>query len=79
MVTAAYVARATGCPLYLVHMSSKEAAEEVRRVLPDGGAIFVETTPHYLSLTIDSRLRTPGQGEPAGADRATTSRRCGTR
>jgi dihydropyrimidinase len=54
MVTAAYVARATGCPLYLVHMSSKEAAEEVRRVLPEGGRIFVETTPHYLSLTIDS-------------------------
>jgi dihydropyrimidinase len=54
MVTAAYMARATGCPLYLVHMSSKEAAEEVRRVLPDGGRIFVETTPHYLSLTIDS-------------------------
>lgn len=54
MVTAAYVARATGCPLYLVHMSSKEAAEEVRRILPEGGRIFVETTPHYLSLTVDS-------------------------
>ncbi len=54
MVTAAYVARATRCPLYLVHMSSKEAAEEVRRILPEGGRIFVETTPHYLSLTIDS-------------------------
>jgi len=54
MVMAAYVARATGCPLYLVHMSSKEAAEEVRRILPEGGKIFVETTPHYLSLTIDS-------------------------
>jgi dihydropyrimidinase len=54
MVMAAYMARATGCPLYLVHMSSKEAAQEVRRILPEGGQIFVETTPHYLSLTIHS-------------------------
>jgi len=53
MVMAAYVARATGCPLYLVHMSSKEAAGEIRRILPEAG-LFVETTPHYLSLTVDS-------------------------
>jgi dihydropyrimidinase len=54
MVTAAYVARATGCPLYLVHMSSKEAAQEIRRILQGSTGIFVETTPHYLSLTVDS-------------------------
>lgn len=55
MLTALYMARESGCPLYLVHMSSKEAAEEVRRARSGAGTVYIETTPHYLSLTVGSR------------------------
>jgi dihydropyrimidinase len=54
MVTAAYLARAAGCPLYLVHMSSKEAVEEVGKLPRGTSPLYVETTPHYLSLTVGS-------------------------
>jgi len=54
MLAAMYMARERGCPLYLVHMSSKEAAQEVRRARRAGGTVYVETTPHYLSLTVGS-------------------------
>jgi dihydropyrimidinase len=53
LITACYFGEITGAPLYFVHVSSREAAEAVRRYRP-GGRVFVETTPHYLSLTVDS-------------------------
>lgn len=56
MVTAGYLARVTGCPLYLVHTSSEEGAAEVARLRRNRHAspVYVETTPHNLSLTVDS-------------------------
>ena len=57
MVTAGYLARMTGCALYLVHTSSKEGADVVTRLKRGGrhrSPVFVETTPHNLSLTVDS-------------------------
>jgi len=57
MVLAGYLGRATGSPLYLVHTSSKEGIAEAARLKRGrhhGGPVYVETTPHNLSLTIDS-------------------------
>jgi dihydropyrimidinase len=56
MVTAGYLARAAGAPLYLVHTSSKEGAEVVTalRRRRHSSPVYVETTPHNLSLTVDS-------------------------
>jgi dihydropyrimidinase len=56
MVTAGFLARATGAPLYLVHTSSAEGADVVAGLRGDLDAspIYVETTPHNLSLTVDS-------------------------
>lgn len=54
MATAGYLAHATGAPLYLVHTSSKEGVEVVtglRRRGRHGSPVYVETTPHNLSLT----------------------------
>ncbi|WP_156884646.1 dihydroorotase [Stappia stellulata] len=47
-----YFAQKTGCPVNIVHLSSREALEEARRHrrrsrVPMG----IETCPHYLSLT----------------------------
>jgi dihydropyrimidinase len=56
MVTAGYIGRATGSPLYLVHTSSAEGAAAVARLRRGGNRhhVYVETTPHNLSLTVDS-------------------------
>jgi dihydropyrimidinase len=51
--TASYFAELTGCPVYFVHMSSRETARAVR-AYRGSGRVFVETTPHYLSLTVNS-------------------------
>jgi dihydropyrimidinase len=55
MVTAGFLARATGAPLYLVHTSSKEGVAVVSKLRSEAGSpVYVETTPHNLGLTVDS-------------------------
>ncbi len=50
-----YFAARTGCPVNIVHLSSREALEEVRRHRRRHRvAIRVETCPHYLSMTRDT-------------------------
>lgn len=50
---AAYVARTTGAPLYVVHTSSAEALDAALRQRAAGARVFVETCPHYLTHDID--------------------------
>jgi len=48
---ACYFAGKVGCPINIVHLSSREALDEVRRHRRAGKApIYVETCPHYLFL-----------------------------
>jgi dihydropyrimidinase len=47
-------ARVTGCPLYVVHMSCREAMAVTTRAKAAGQAVFSETCPHYLVLTDDA-------------------------
>lgn len=53
---ACYFANRTRSPLNIVHLSSREALNEVRRHRATRGAppIYVETCPHYLFLTRES-------------------------
>jgi dihydropyrimidinase len=44
-------ARATGAPIYIVHLASAAALEECRRARAQGVAVYVETRPLYLYLT----------------------------
>ena len=46
---AAY-ARTIGAPVYFVHLSSKDALDEVRASRNKGGEVYVETRPAYLYL-----------------------------
>ena len=48
-----YIAEATGCPVYIVHVSTKKGLEEVRRAKSRGVRVYAETCPHYLFLTED--------------------------
>jgi dihydropyrimidinase len=54
----AMYARALEAPVYFVHLSSKEALDEVRRSRSEGAQIYVETRPVYLYLD-ESRYRLP--------------------
>lgn len=50
-----YFAKRTGTPVNIVHLSSKEALDEVRRHrLGSTVPIYVESCPHYLFLTDES-------------------------
>jgi dihydropyrimidinase len=40
----------TGCNLYIVHVSTREALEEIDRARESGQKVMAETCPHYLLL-----------------------------
>ena len=39
-----------GCPLYIVHVSSKAGMDAIRKLRKQGAVIYAETTPTYLFL-----------------------------
>ena len=47
------LAKAADCPLFVVHVSAKEAMEAIREAHNQGWPIFGETCTHYLTLTTD--------------------------
>ena len=47
------LAEAAGVPVYIVHLSAKDALEEVRAARDRGTAAFAETCPQYLFLSLD--------------------------
>jgi dihydropyrimidinase len=53
-------ARQADAPVYVVHLSSSAALEEVRRAKASGVRAFSETCPHYLALSAD-RYRLPDE------------------
>ena len=62
---AAVLSRVAGnAPLYVVHLSSKEALHEVVDARSRGTNIFAETCPQYLHLSLEDHL---GKGWPEGA------------
>lgn len=48
--------RETGCRVHIVHLSSAEALDDIRRAKKDGLPVTVETCPHYLALTAEEIL-----------------------
>jgi dihydropyrimidinase len=53
------MAEMAGVPVYIVHLSSEDALNQVREARDRGVPAFAETCPQYLLLTIDE-LRRPG-------------------
>ena len=51
---AAGLADAAGCPLYVVHVTSRQGLAELVRRRAAGQRVFIETEPHYLTETADS-------------------------
>ena len=50
-------AKATGCRLHIVHISSPACAALVASAVADGVAVTCETCPHYLAFTLDDAAR----------------------
>lgn len=55
--SAAAIARVTGCPLYVVHITTAEEVDTVRRLRAEGLPIYGETCIHYLTHTMDMEER----------------------
>jgi dihydropyrimidinase len=47
------LAEAAGAPLYIVHLSARDALAEVRAARNRGSRVFAETCPQYLFLSLE--------------------------
>jgi dihydropyrimidinase len=54
------LARLTGAPLYIVHMSAKQAVQVLQQHKDEGWNVFGETCPQYLYLSLEDQLSQPG-------------------
>jgi len=55
ITTASQIAKKTGCKLYFVHIGSQAAMDSISKEKKNGTKIFVETCPHYLTLSYESQ------------------------
>jgi dihydropyrimidinase len=54
------LADVTGAPLYVVHVSAKQALARIAEARNDGQNVFAETCPQYLYLSLEENLGAPG-------------------
>jgi dihydropyrimidinase len=54
------LAKVAKAPVYIVHMSAKEAVETVSRARDMGANVFGETCPQYLYFSLEEHLMKPG-------------------
>ena len=54
------LAQLTGAPLYVVHMSAKQAVATLAAARDNGQNVFGETCPQYLYLSLEEQLGAPG-------------------
>jgi dihydropyrimidinase len=54
------IADLTGAPLYVVHVSAKQAVEQIAAARNRGLNVFGETCPQYLYLSLEEQLGAPG-------------------
>ena len=50
------IANLTGAPLYVVHVSAKQAVEQIAGARDRGQNVFGETCPQYLYLSLEEQL-----------------------
>ncbi|PRB34166.1 dihydropyrimidinase [Arthrobacter sp. MYb23] len=54
------LANLTSAPLYVVHVSAKQAVEQLAAARDNGQNVFGETCPQYLYLNLEDQLGAPG-------------------
>ena len=50
------LARETGCPVHIAHVSTRGAVEAIREAKAQGVRVTAETAPHYLTFTEEALL-----------------------
>ena len=68
------IARATGAPLYVVHISYADSVDSIARAKAEGIDVIAETCPHYLVLTKFAPIGTLGKVQPPLRDRDSNKR-----
>jgi dihydropyrimidinase/dihydroorotase len=68
------MSRVTGCPLYIVHITTAEEVELVRRLRAEGVPIYGETVIHYLTHTMDMEERVGCWGKVIPSIKSATDR-----
>lgn len=63
-VRAMYFAEQLGAQIYIPHISTRLALDEVRKWRDRYDRVFVETCPHYLTHTEESNLGSMGKANP---------------
>ncbi|MDE3134572.1 MAG: dihydropyrimidinase [Acidobacteriota bacterium] len=63
------IADIAGAPLYVVHVSAKQAVEQIAAARDRGASVFGETCPQYLYLSLEEQLAAVSEqwGELEGA------------
>ncbi len=61
---AMYFAEHLGARIYIPHLSTRAALDEVRRWRTRYDRVYVETCPHYLTHTEDSEIGSVGKANP---------------
>ncbi|MEU3622297.1 dihydropyrimidinase [Amycolatopsis coloradensis] len=56
------LAKVTGAPLYIVHLSASQALAAVAKARDDGQNVFAETCPQYLYLSIEDLAKPDFEG-----------------
>src|SRR5580693_9024504 len=56
------LAAVADCPLYIVHLSARQALEAVAEARDSGQNVFAETCPQYLYLSLDDLARPDFEG-----------------
>src|SRR6202034_3763204 len=56
------LAQVAACPLYIVHLSARQALEAVAEARDTGQNVFAETCPQYLYLSLDDLARPDFEG-----------------
>jgi dihydropyrimidinase len=64
VIRALYFAEHLGARIYIPHLSTRMALDEVRRWRDRYDNVFVETCPHYLTHTMESNLGALGRANP---------------
>ena len=64
VLKAMYFAEHLGAKIYIPHLSTRMALDEVRRWRDRYDNVYVETCPHYLTHTEDSDLKGMGKANP---------------
>ena len=75
------LANLTGAPLYVVHVSAKQAVEQLAWARDKGQNVFGETCPQYLYLSLEEQLGASSErvGRASRARSGCARRRCARR